>query len=175
MPTPASVVALVSLLVVLLMMAAELWISRRHERTLREAGAIEPMDDVYATMQWAYPGAFVVMAAEGAVFGPMPGTATVAGAALLAASKALKFWAITALGTRWTFRVLVLPDAPLVATGPYVFLRHPNYVAVIGELISMILLVGAPLSGTVTTLLFMLLLRRRIKIEDRALRHPPCT
>ena len=56
----------------MLMMLAESLVSRSHERTLREQGAIEPPGDVYATMRWAYPGAFLAMAAEGMLVGPPP-------------------------------------------------------------------------------------------------------
>src|SRR5688572_28050718 len=112
-------VALVSLLAVLLTMLGELQISRRNEQQLRQRGAIEPPDDVYSTMTWAYPAAFVAMAAEGAWFGPPAGPITLAGALLLLAAKALKWWAMASLGTRWTFRVLIVADAPLVKSGPY--------------------------------------------------------
>ena len=173
--TPPIAVASLSLIVVLVMMLGEAYISGRNERQLRQRGAIEPPDDVYSTMQWAYPAAFVAMAFEGAILGPQPGAITGAGALLLGASKALKWWAMASLGTRWTFRVLVVPGVPLVTHGPYAVLRHPNYVAVVGELAGMALLVGARVSGPLATLLFSLLLWRRILVEDRALRHPPCT
>jgi methyltransferase len=97
------------------------------------------------------------------------------GAVLMAASKALKFWAITTLGQRWTFRVLVLPGAPLVVHGPYALVSHPNYIAVVGEMVSMAVLVHAPVSGPLATLLFGLLLRRRIRVENAALRHLACS
>ena len=168
------VVASVSLLVVLLLMLGEMRLSRRNERELRRAGAVEPPGDVYATMRWAYPMAFVVMAVDGAFAEAHPGRAAWAGAGVLAAAKILKFWAIATLGRRWTFRVLVLPGAPLVTHGPYALVPHPNYVAVIGELAGMLLLVGAWITGPLVTLLFSLLLRRRIQVEDRALRHSPC-
>jgi methyltransferase len=158
---------------VLLIMLAESRISRRHERVLRRRGAVEPPDDVYRTMRWAYPAAFVVMALEGAIAGPPPASITLTGVAVMAAAKALKYWAIGSLGSRWTFRVLIVPDAPLVNTGPYAVLRHPNYVAVVGELVSMALMVGARVSGPITLLLFSLLLRQRIRVENRALRYPP--
>src|SRR5205823_6100958 len=116
---------------------------------LREAGAIEPPGDVFAIMRWAYPGAFVLMAIEGAVMGPAPRVVIIAGVAILIASKALKAWAIASLGERWTFRVLVLPGAPLVTSGPYAVMRHPNYVAVVGELVGMALVVGARVMGPV--------------------------
>ena len=84
-------------------------------------------------------------------------------------AKALKYWAITTLGPRWTFRVLVLPSAPLVATGPYTFLRHPNYVAVVGELIGAALVLSAPVTGALALAAFGWLMLRRIAVEDRAL------
>jgi methyltransferase len=96
------------------------------------------------------------------------------GAVTLVAAKLLKFWAIASLGDRWTFRVLIVPE-PLVATGPYAFVRHPNYIAVIGELLGFALLVGAPVAGAVSLVGFGALLRRRIAVEERALGHPPCT
>ena len=155
-------------------MLVEAAISRRNEKRLLARGAVEPAGDVYRTMQWAYPGAFVAMAFEGALVGPVPGLATYVGGALMLFSKLLKYWAIASLGHRWTFRVLVVPD-PLVTRGPYQWMRHPNYVAVIGELVSMALLVGARVAGPVGILLFSLLIKRRIAVEDRALRHLTCS
>jgi methyltransferase len=172
--SPALIASLASL-AVFGMMLVEWWISMRNEHRLRDAGAIEPAQDVYSTMQWAYPAAFVVMALEGGVFGSGSRVTTFAGVLLMTASKALKLWAIASLGWRWTFRVLVLPGAPLVGHGPYAMLRHPNYVAVIGELVSVAVLVNAWVTGPLTTILFGLLLRSRISVEDRALRHPACS
>jgi methyltransferase len=81
---------------------------------------------------------------------------------------------MTSLGRRWTFRVLVLPAAPLVTTGPYAFVRHPNYIAVVGELVGVALLTGARVTGPLVTILFALLMRARIRVEEDALRRPPC-
>ena len=175
MMSPHAAAAAASLLAVLLMMLGESRISRRHEQELRQRGAIEPPDDVYQTMRWAYPGAFVAMAVESALFGVPAAPVTFAGALLLGAAKALKWWAMASLGARWTFRVLIVPGAPLVNSGPYAVLRHPNYVAVVGELVSMALMVGARVSGPVSVLLFILLLRHRIEVENRALRYPTRT
>ena len=165
----ASVVAGLSLLIVLVSMLGELLLSRAHERALRRRGAVEPPDEAYQKMRWAYPGVFVVMAIEGALWGPAPGSLAVTGALLFVASKAFKFWAIATLGWRWTFRVLVPPDGPLVTRGPYALMRHPNYVAVVGEIVAVALLVGARVSGPLCLLLFAVLLRRRVRAEERAL------
>ncbi len=167
--TPATAIATFATLAVLLLMLAEMLVSRRNERALRALGAVEPSGDVYRVMAWVYPLAFVAPGIEGALFGPEPGTRTLVGAAVFVAAKALKFWAITSLGTRWTYRVLVLPSAPLVTGGAYAWLRHPNYVAVIGELVGFATLVGAPVTGTLGLAGFGALLWRRIAIEEQAL------
>jgi methyltransferase len=163
------------LLAVMLMMLAESLVSRSHERTLREQGAVEPPGDVYATMRWAYPGAFLAMAAEGVLVGPPPARIAVIGVLVMVVAKALKWWAMTSLGVRWTFRVLIVPGAPLVTHGPYAIWRHPNYVAVVGELLAMALMTGARVSGPLSTVLFGWLMWRRIQVEDRALRYPTCS
>ena len=67
----------------------------------------------------------------------------------------------------------MLPGAPLVTTGPYAFIHHPNYVAVVGELIGMALMMHAAVTGPLMTLFFMELLRRRIAAEERALGRAP--
>ena len=162
-------VPLAALAVVIAFMLGELAISKRNERILLARGATAPPDPVYTTMQWAYPGAFVAMAIEGMTAGIAPASVLWIGAMVFAAAKALKFWAIASLGVRWTYRVFVLPGAPLVAAGPYRWLRHPNYVGVVGELLGMALLTGARVSGPVAILFFSWLLRRRIQAEERAL------
>ena len=160
----------IALAVVIGLMLAELAVSTRHERALRERGAVEPPDPVYPTMRWAYPAVFVAMAAEGILSGPVPRSVVATGVAVFAVAKIFKFWAITTLGERWTYKVLVLPDAPLIAEGPYRFVRHPNYVGVIGELVGMALIAGARLTGPLGLVFFSWLLVRRIRAEDQALR-----
>ena len=113
-------------------MLAETWWSRRNERRLRALGAHEPSDDVYAWMQVAYPASFGLMIAEGAFVAGMG--LPIVGAAVFVAAKALKYWAIRSLGSRWCFRVLVPPATAPVVGGPYRWIRHPNYVAVALEL-----------------------------------------
>lgn len=163
-------IAAAALVVVLLLMLGELWLSARHERTLRARGAVEPADPAYAGMRVAYPGVFVAMAAEGMLSPPVPANVLAAGIAVFVAGKAVKAWAIATLGERWTYKVLVLPGVPLVTGGPYRFVRHPNYVGVVGELIGMALMTGARVTGPLGVLFFSWLLLRRIQVEDRALR-----
>jgi methyltransferase len=154
---------------VLVMMLAELTRSRRNERELRRRGAVEPHGDVYRALAFLYPLMFVAMAVEGAFVGPGGDWLLIGGFTIFVAAKALKLWAIAALGLRWSYRVLVLPEAPLVTTGPYAHLRHPNYVAVFGEIAGFAMMVDAVWTGVGSLLLFGVVVRRRIAIEENAL------
>ena len=141
----------------------------QNERAQRARGGIEPSGDVYRLMQIAYPGSFLAMLFEGIVRDGPPRTAMLAGVGLFALAKALKWWAILSLGPSWTFRVIVVPGSPRVASGPYRWLRHPNYVAVAGEFVGSALMTGALVSGPVTLLVFGALLVKRMAVENRAL------
>src|SRR5262249_52440788 len=146
MKLPALTVAIIVVTGVMLFMLVELQLSWFNKRALRAKGAVEPSDDVIGLMRVAYPLAFVLMGVEGAMHASLSRDLVLAGLLLLGWSKALKFWAIASLGGRWSYRVLVLPGAPLVATGPYRTMRHPNYIAVIGEILSVALALAAPVT-----------------------------
>ncbi len=88
---------------------------------------------------------------------------------LAIAAQALRYWAITTLGRRWNTRVIVLPTAAPVTDGPYRFIRHPNYVAVVLELCVLPLVHGAWLTSLVFTIGNALLLRVRVRVEEEAL------
>ena len=140
-----------------------------NERAQLARGGLEPAGDVYKIMRVAYPGVFLAMFMEGAWRGATPLAAFVAGAAIFLAAKALKWWAIVSLGQFWTFRVIVIPGARLVAAGPYRWMRHPNYAGVMGELAGVALMTGAAVSGLAGIVTFGALVFRRIATEERAL------
>jgi methyltransferase len=85
------------------------------------------------------------------------------------AAQALRWWCITTLGYQWNTRVIVIPGAERVTGGPYRFLPHPNYVAVIAEGIALPLVHTAWITALVFTILNAVLLRTRIHVENRAL------
>ncbi len=143
--------------------------SATNDRTLRARGAIEPPDDVYRAMQLAYPACFLAVVLESWARGGGLGAGALAGGLLFAAAKALKYWAIATLGERWTFRVLVPPGSTRTGGGPYRLMRHPNYVAVVGELLGFAMLGQAPIAGIVAIAGFGALLRARVHVEERAL------
>jgi methyltransferase len=141
----------------------------RNERAQRARGGIEPAGDVYPLMLVVYPAAFLAMLLEGVWRGLPDGPLLAAGAAVFVAAKALKWWAILALGSCWTFRVIVVPGGALVVRGPYRWLRHPNYVGVLGELGGTALMTGAVTTGPLALAVFSLILVKRIAIETKAL------
>ena len=173
LPIPPASTQAIALLVVVVVpwLLLETWRSRRHEQALRAAGAIEPRDDVYAWMRVVYPGMFVAMTAEGVLGPPACATLVAIGIAVFLAAKLLKWWAILSLGRFWSFYVLVLPGAPLVTGGPYRLMRHPNYVAVMGEIAGVALMMRAPFTGVGSAIVFGALLLARIRVEERMLKE----
>lgn len=90
--------------------------------------------------------------------------------ALVLASQALRWWCIAALGPRWNTRVIIVRDLPLVTRGPYRWLKHPNYVAVVVEGFALPLVHTAWITAIAFTVLnAVLLLAVRIPCENRAL------
>ena len=150
-------------------MALEARLAARHDRALRSAGASEPKDDVFPLMRLAYPVAFLGMAFEAWARSAQPNTVFMAGTVVFVLAKAIKYWAIATLGDRWTFRVLVPPASSRITSGPYRFMRHPNYLGVLGEMAGMALMAQAPIAGTLSIIVFGMLIVGRIRVEERAL------
>ena len=89
--------------------------------------------------------------------------------AVVLAAQALRWWCIATLGPQWNTRVVVVPGAGRISSGPYRFLAHPNYVAVVAEGLALPLVHTAWLTALVFTVLNALLLRVRIRSESGAL------
>ena len=163
--------------VILGAMLAEARVSARHDRALRARGAIEPSCDPFRVMAILYPLSFLLMIAEGlwrasvADAPAHPGAPSwfASGLVMFLAAKAVKYWAIQALGDRWSFRVMVLPGAPLVTTGPYRYVTHPNYIGVIGELAGTAMMMEAVVTGPIGMALFGFVLWKRIRCEEASL------
>jgi methyltransferase len=83
--------------------------------------------------------------------------------------QAARVWVITTLGPYWTTRIISVPDAPLIKTGPYRFLRHPNYVVVAGEILVLPLAFGEVLVAVVFSIANAAMLFWRIREEENAL------
>ena len=143
----------------------ELWLSNRNTRRLLARGAKEygsahylpivAMHALWLTVLWLLaPGRPVELA----------------WLAVYLILQAARGWTLATLGERWTTRIIVLPDAPLVRSGPYRFVNHPNYLVVIGEIAVLPLVFGLWQVALVFSVLNAIALGIRIMAENRALR-----
>ncbi|HKN96605.1 MAG TPA: isoprenylcysteine carboxyl methyltransferase family protein [Pseudonocardiaceae bacterium] len=89
--------------------------------------------------------------------------------ALALGSQALRWWCVRTLGPQWNTRIIVVPNLGRVTTGPYRFLNHPNYVAVVVEGFALPLIHTAWLTALCFTVLNAILLTVRIRTENVAL------
>jgi len=89
--------------------------------------------------------------------------------ALFVLLQAARIWVLATLGPRWTTRIIVLPEAPLVRRGPYRFVDHPNYLVVVGEIAVLPLVFGLVGVAALFSVLNLLVLGLRIRTEDAAL------
>ena len=85
----------------------------------------------------------------------------------------LRFWTMSTIGRRWTTRIIVLPGEQLVSAGPYRFLRHPNYIVVVGEIAVLPLSLGLPIYALLFSIANAIVLTIRIKAENAALSGLP--
>jgi methyltransferase len=148
----------------------ELVLSRRNAARAFARGGVEVGRRHYRVMVVFHSLFLGACAAEVlALARPFPGApgAVALGVALL--SQGLRYWAIASLGERWNTRIIVVPGLPPVTRGPYRFLRHPNYVAVVLELAAVPLLHGAWVTAVLFSLGNAWLLRVRIRSEEAAL------
>lgn len=162
-----------------LMFAASLSIwerrySLKNERRLLGEGEREVAPVVFRMMVPVYILIFPAALLEHSLLGRRPPSWLVAAMILVfVASKALKLWAVLHLREVWTMKVVVPRSLKVVGTGPYRHLRHPNYVAVVGEILSMPLVGGAVITAVVGTGLFTVLLVARVRTEEAALMSHP--
>ena len=159
-PLSLAVLALVTL-----QRLAELALAQRNTRRLLAEGGVE-------VARGHYPAVVALHAAwlSGLWLLALPRAPDLV---LLAAFGALQIgrcWVLYALGPRWTTRIVVVPGAPLVRSGPYRLVKHPNYLIVAGEILILPLAFGLPLFAAVFSVLNGVALFVRIQAEDAALR-----
>jgi methyltransferase len=167
---PAAIPALAAYLVVLAVQrVVELLHSAHNERRLRARGAREHGGEHFVSIVGVHVLFPVLLALEVFVLGARPTAAWPLWLGLWLAAQALRYAAVWTLGDRWTVRVWVLPGVPRVRRGLYRWLPHPNYLAVVIELIAAPMFFGAWRTALLITLLNLLVLRRRIRVEEAAL------
>ena len=156
--------AIAILAFVTLQRLAELALSQRNMKRLLARGAHEVAPEHYPFMVALHATWLAVLW----FFGPGPPIKVVP-LILFLLLQLGRVWVIATLGERWTTRIIVLPAEPLVTSGPYRWVNHPNYLIVIGEFAVLPLVFGLPMVAIVFSLLNAAILVVRIRAENKAL------
>jgi len=152
----------------------ELRISNRHRRELVARGATPIHDPGFAAMVSLHVGILAGGVIEVLVLRrTVPLWFGVLAAGLVLAANALRIWSIRTLGEHWNVRIVDSAAFGVVSSGPYRFVRHPNYVAVFLELAFLPLVQGAWIVAALGTALHVAVLRRRIALEESVLLDDP--
>ncbi len=165
-----SLAAYLALLVLVgLERVAELVLSRRNLAWSLRRGGLEVGQEHYRAMVVMHTAFLLSCAAEVVLldrpFVPWLGwTALV----VVVAAQLLRWWCIVTLGHQWNTRVVVVPGLPRVTRGPYRWSAHPNYVAVVLEVAALPLVHSAWLTAVVFSVLNAVVLRTRLRVENRA-------
>jgi methyltransferase len=150
----------------------ELAVSKRHARWALARGGVEFGRSHYPFMVAVHTGLLAGCVLEVALadrpFVPLLGWPMLT---VVLLSQALRWWCVATLGPRWNTLVIVVPGLPLVDKGPYRWLRHPNYVAVVAEGIALPLVHSAWITALAFTVLNAFVLLKRIQVENAALAH----
>lgn len=156
--------AIAVLLLVSLQRFAELLWARRNTAELRRRGAIEVGAEHYPVMialHACWLGGLWIFGWD-RLLNPY-------WLALFLVLQLARLWILATLGNRWTTRVMVLPEAPLVRSGPYRFFSHPNYAIVIGEVFALPMAFGLVYYALLFSAFNAAMLYVRIRVENAAL------
>jgi methyltransferase len=150
--------------------AVELVVSHRNARAAFAAGGVETGRRHYGVMVAVHALFPLACAVEVlALHRPFPGAVGFAALGVALAAQALRWWVAATLGRRWNTRIIVVPGSEPVTTGPYRFMRHPNYLAVMLEAAAVPLIHGAWISAFAFLAANAALLSVRVPAEERAM------
>jgi len=159
------------LAVLFLQRMGELALCRRNRRALIARGGKEFYPGTYPVMVALHTFFFLSLAWESYPWRVPMDTRTTACLAGLVAVTALRYASIATLGGRWTTRIVSVPDSRVSRAGPYRFFRHPNYLVIVLEFLLFPLLLRAPFTLVAFSLANLVVLRQRIRLEEKVLRE----
>ena len=148
----------------------EMTLSRRHQRALAQQGAPLLPERAFLAMVALHTGVIAGAAVEVvALHRPFVAAVGIPALIALVLANLLRWWVIATLGIHWNVRVVRSTELGIVTGGPYRHVRHPNYVAVFVELVALPLVHGAVLTAVAGALLHVVVLGRRIALEEAVL------
>ena len=143
---------------------AELWLARRNTKALVASGAFEVASGHYPLIVLLH-GLWLT----GLWLFGWDNAVSVIWLAIFLLLQVVRVWVLVTLGPRWTTRIIVQPGLPLVATGPYRLMSHPNYFVVVGEIAVLPLSLGLPWFALAFSIANAAVLTIRIRAENVAL------
>ncbi len=149
----------------------ELFIARKNERWILQQGGYEVGASHYPLMALMHIAFFITLIGEVTLFERDLSFWWVFFFILFFIMQIGRFWCLSSLGKFWNTKIMILPNINVVKKGPYRFLKHPNYVIVSLELLTLPLLFNAYITAIIFTLLNGWILAIRIPIEEKALKE----
>lgn len=147
----------------------ELLIAGRNERTQKKEGAVEYDRKGYRVIVAMHVCFFVSLVLEYTFLKRTLNAYWELFILVFVLAQILRYWSIASLGKYWNTKILVKPGTPLIRKGPYKYLKHPNYLAVVIEIAVIPLIFSCYLTSLIFSVTNLVLLSRRINIEERAL------
>lgn len=159
------------MLIVILQRLAELVLSARNVRTLKAEGGIETGQEHYKYIVLLHTAFFISMITEFLVRRSSGNLSEISYLFLVffIFLQLIRAWVILSLGKYWNTRIIRVPGSNLVKTGPYRFMRHPNYAVVSLEIICLPMIFGLIYTAVIFTVLNSAVLFFRIREEEKAL------
>ena len=147
----------------------ELLLARRNENFVRAKGAIEYDVKGYKVIVLMHIAFFISLISEYIFFGKSLSHYWILLLIIFLLAQILRYWAISTLGYYWNTKILVTPNTHPINQGPYKYIRHPNYLTVIVEITVVPLIFSCYFTAVFFSVLNLIVLRRRIRIEEQAL------
>jgi methyltransferase len=152
----------------------ELRISRRNQQNLEKQGVRKVAEPHFRWLVFLHAAVLACAAAEVlSLHRPLIPSLAIAMAALFVFSNALRWWVIRTLAGHWNVEIMASSRIGVVTSGPYRWVRHPNYVGVVMEVFALPMIHTAWITALAGTLAYLELLRRRLRLEDGVLMADP--
>jgi methyltransferase len=152
----------------------ELRISRRNQQKLEKQGVRKIAEPHFRWMVFMHGGVLACAATEVILLRrPLIPLLAIAMTALFIFANALRWWVIRTLAGHWNVEVMASSRVGVVTSGPYRWVRHPNYVAVVIELFALPMIHTAWITALAGTLANLEILRRRLRVEEGVLMADP--
>src|SRR5215470_99446 len=152
----------------------ELRISKRHQKEMTAEGATKAKDPIFPVMAVFHTALLIAAAAEVLFLQrPLLSALAIAMGALFLGANVVRWWVIRTLGRHWNVEVMDSTKLGVVTTGPFRYVRHPNYAAVFVEMIALPLIHTAWITAFVGAVVHVIVLSLRLSVEDPVLLANP--